>query len=119
MNKNEITYTEKDGIFYPNLALPDQPDVPLGKYSMLRLSCLKNHRRADYLSFVTTRTLTEHLRDIDEQAQIILQQTVNALAQADGTDEALKAENPMRWTGLMNNYRHSAEEMVLQDLIYA
>ena len=33
--------------------------------------------------------------------------------------EALKATNPLRWTGLMNNLRHSAEELVLSDLIYA
>ncbi|CDC70938.1 unknown [Candidatus Colimorpha enterica] len=35
--KNEITYTEINGINYPNLALPDQPKVNIGKYGQMRL----------------------------------------------------------------------------------
>ena len=41
------------------------------------------------------------------------------MAKAEGVTEALKATDPLRWTGLMNNLRHSAEELVLSDLIYA
>ena len=41
------------------------------------------------------------------------------MAASQGVTEALKAENQMRWVGLMNNIRHSAEERILQDLIYA
>ena len=41
------------------------------------------------------------------------------MAQAEGVTEELKATDPMRWTGLMNNLRHSAEELVLNDLIYS
>ena len=36
-----------------------------------------------------------------------------------GGTEELKATDPLRWTGLMNNLRHCAEELVLTDLIYA
>ena len=41
------------------------------------------------------------------------------MAQAEGVTEELKATDPLRWTGLMNNLRHCAEELVLTDLIYA
>ena len=41
------------------------------------------------------------------------------LMQAAGVTEELKAANPQRWTGLMNNLKHSAEETVLNDLIYS
>ena len=41
------------------------------------------------------------------------------MAQNEGVTEELKATDPLRWTGLMNNLRHSAEELVLSDLIYA
>ena len=47
------------------------------------------------------------------------EQTVAQMARAEGVTEALKATDPLRWTGLMNNLRHSAEELVLNDLIYA
>ena len=48
-----------------------------------------------------------------------LRPTVAQMARAEGVTEALKATDPLRWTGLMNNLRHSAEEQVLNDLIYS
>ena len=32
-----ITYTERNGIRYPNLTLPEQTNYPLGKYAILSL----------------------------------------------------------------------------------
>ena len=40
------------------------------------------------------------------------------LAEAAGATEALKAADPMRWTGLMNACKAQAEEAVLNELIY-
>ncbi len=37
-----ITYTEMDGIFYPEIALPEQTDYPIGKYGQMRLDFLKS-----------------------------------------------------------------------------
>ena len=31
--KNEITYTEHNGLYYPDLELPEQTNYPLGKYA--------------------------------------------------------------------------------------
>ena len=45
-------------------------------------------------------------------------QAVVQMAKAEGVTEELKAADPQRWTGLMNNLKHSAEEAVLSDLIY-
>ena len=33
-------------------------------------------------------------------------------------DENLKDTNPLKWVGLMNNYKHSVEEMILKEFIY-
>lgn len=41
------------------------------------------------------------------------------MAERQGVTERLKAENQLRWVGMMNNIRSAAEEMVLNDLIYA
>ena len=43
---------------------------------------------------------------------------VQHFAKTEGTDEKLKAENQMRWVGLMNNYRHCAEEIVLKEVVF-
>ena len=33
-------------------------------------------------------------------------------------DENLKNTDPLKWTGLMNNYKHFAEEIIYLELIY-
>ncbi len=57
-------------------------------------------------------TLNSHLHYIDEQANKILEQTVKAFAETDGCDEELKAADQMKRVGLMNIYRHCAEEII-------
>ena len=34
-------------------------------------------------------------------------------------DENLKNTDPLKWTGLMNNYKSCAEEVVFKELIYS
>ena len=33
-------------------------------------------------------------------------------------DENLKNTSPLKWTGLMNNYKYVAEEIIFKELIY-
>lgn len=33
-------------------------------------------------------------------------------------DENLKDTAPLEWTGLMNNYKYSVEEIIFKELIY-
>ena len=62
--------------------------------------------------------LNSHLYNVDKQANEILEQIVKAFAEADGCDENLKATDQLKWEGLMNNYRHCAEEIINKELIY-
>ena len=41
------------------------------------------------------------------------------MAKSQGVTETLKAANQMDWVQKMNNIRQTAEEMVLNDLIYS
>ena len=115
----EVTYRMQNGYQVPNLLMPQTPEVHLGKYAELRREYLKKHRRVLYTNLKTSGKLTEHLSEIEQTARKMVEQTVARMAQNEGVSEALKATNPLRWTGLMNNLRHSAEELVLSDLIYA
>ena len=40
------------------------------------------------------------------------------MAEADGVDEAMKAENQMLWVQSMNSIRSRAEEIIKRELIY-
>ncbi|MFQ9445435.1 MAG: TnpV protein [Vescimonas sp.] len=114
----EVTYRIQEGFRLPNLMLPQEPSVHLGKYAELRRQYLKQHRRVLYTNLKTSGKLATHLAEIEESAQRMVTEIVTQTAQAEGVTEDLKAADPQRWTGLMNNLRHSAEELVLSDLIY-
>ncbi len=116
--KNEITYTEHNGLYYPDLTLPEQTSCPLGKYANLRLDFMKKHRRGTYTTLLTEGRLNEYLYDIDLQAQTILDDIIPRLVKERGIDEALKAHNAPQWTAEMNNIKASAEEIVLKEVIY-
>ena len=47
MGENGISYTlGEDGLYYPDLYLPEDTEYPIGKYGMLRKTYLKEHRKA-------------------------------------------------------------------------
>ena len=54
----ELTYTERNGIMYPDLVLPEQTNHPIGKYGKLRLDYLKKHRRGTYTTLLTLKMLS-------------------------------------------------------------
>ena len=113
-----ITYTECNGIRYPNLALSEQTNYPLGKYANLRLDFMKKHRRGAYTTLFTEGRLNEYLHAIDIRAHELLDDTIPRLAQERGIDEDLKAHNALLWTAEMNSIKASAEEIVLQEVVY-
>ena len=116
--KNEITYTEHNGVYHPDLALPEQINYPLGKHANLRLDFMKKHRRGTYTTLLTEGRLNEYLHDVGIQAHELLDDIIPRLAKERGIDEALKAHNALQWVAEMNNIKASAEEIVLQEVIY-
>ena len=115
---SELTYTMQGGYRLPNLLPPQEPEMHLGKYALLRRTYLKQHRRVTYTNLLTSGKLNQHLMEIKQTAKTRIEQIMAQMAKAEGVTEELKASDPMKWTGLMNNLRHSAEETVLAELIY-
>ena len=116
--KTGISYTLQGDYYIPDLTLPPEKEYPpLGKYGRMRLTYLKENKKALYSIMLMNGKLNRHLHDIDEQANKILEQTVKVFAEADGCDEKLKASDQMKWVGLMNNYRHCAEETISNELV--
>ncbi len=119
MKTNQITYTEINGINYPNLALPEQTDYPIGKYGQMRLDFLKKHRRGTYTTLLVAFKLNAHLAEVDREACTQVETLTAELAKQQGIDESLKSNNPLLWIQEMNSCRASAEEIVLSDMIYS
>ena len=113
----ELTYTERNGIMYPDLALSEQTNYPIGKYGRMRLDYLKKHRRGTYTTLLTSCTLNQHLYDTDQEAKRQIDRTLSRLVKERGITEELKATNPLLWVQKMNNAKHDAEEIVLNEII--
>ena len=43
---------------------------------------------------------------------------MNQMLEKNPIDENLKDTNPLKWTGLLSNSKHSVEEIVYKELIY-
>ena len=115
---NEIAYTECDGIYHPDLKLPEQTAVKIGKYGRMRLDYLKTYRKGQYTTLLTQGVLAAHLVAIDAAARYMVKTVTADLANQRGTDEKLKASEPLRWVQEMNNCKAQAEEIVLREVIY-
>ena len=112
------TYTEIDGIFYPNLALPEPETRPIGKWGMMHEAYLREHKPFTYINLLTTCKLDNYLADINEQAMEMMDQIIAQMAKAEAVTEELKTTDQMKWVGQMNSIRNQAEEVVKADQIY-
>ena len=115
----ELTYTMQGDYQLPNLTLPEQPAVELGQYAQMRRKYLYRQRRILYTNLLTKGKLTEHLAETEQRALEMEERLLEQMAAQEGVTEKLKAEDPLKWTRLMNNLRHSAQEIVKAEVIYA
>ena len=115
---NELTYTKNGEYWITDLTAAEQP-MELSKYGRMREWFLKEHRTITYNNLLLSGKLTAHLMEIDQAAVNRMEEIMPELAKQAGATEALKATNPMRWVGLMNTCKAQAEEIVMNELIYA
>ena len=116
----EITYHKEGNYYIPNLYLEEnyKNDYHSGKYGHLRLHYLKEHKKAEYTIMLLDGTLRKHIVDTDIQAKERFEILMKQMREKNPIAENLKNTDPLKWTGLMNNYKHSAEEIIYSELIY-
>ena len=122
MNATEsltITYTEKDGLLYPDLELPEQSGEDIGRFGRMRKRYLKEHRKAYYSLLCMKLELNDHLREINRQALEQIELITSQLAKAEGITEQLKARDQLGWVQEMNSCRARAEEIVIREMVLA
>ena len=117
---NKITYHQVGDYYLPNLYLAKdeyEKDYQIGKYGHLRLEYLKTHKKAEYTIMLMDGTLRKHIVNTDKQAKERLEILMKQLLEKNPIDENLKNTDPLKWVGLMNNYKYSAEEIMYSELI--
>ena len=114
----ELAYKQVGDYLLPDMELPEQLQRSLGKYGLLRRSFLEEHRPGTYNRMQLRGTLYQHLLEVEDRANEMLEEMMPSLAKTAGATEELKARNPLAWVGLMNSCKAQAEEIILAELIY-
>ncbi len=116
---NEITYTRQGDYLLPDLTMPEQPELTMGKYARMRKKFLKEHHKVRYYNLLTSCTLNEHLNDTEQRATELEKMLTKQMAESEGVTESLKAADMMSWVRKMNNIRSRVQEIVLTEIVYA
>ena len=113
----ELTYHWDGDYLIPNLEPPEAPRI--GKYGTMRHKYLRDNHRGIFDGMLLEGSLNAHLEEIDRQANEMMERLTAKMAQAEGVTEQLKAQDQMAWVRAMNNIKKRAEEIVINDLIFA
>ncbi len=117
-NKYGIEYTKVGDYYMPNLVLEKEEKIILNKYGRLRLKFLKENKKAEYMIMFTKGTLNKHLKEIQETAEKRIDIIIEQLKEQNNLTEEMKNTEQLYWVSMMNNFKSTAEEIVLNELIY-
>ena len=112
------TYAQVGDYLIPNLSLPDTPHEPIGKYGRMRQTYLQEHHPGLYSRLILSGNLYEHLTEVERTCQERLETMIPQMVKQQGVTEEMKARDQLGWVGRMNEILHSAEEIVLSEIVY-
>lgn len=119
IEENGIMYhLAEDGCYYPDLRLPEGIHYNIGKYGIMRWEYMRTNCRREYIRLLLDGKLNEYLYEVDQKCHVRMELLIEQMKAETGITEELKAANQMKWIGLMNNVRITAEEIVQRELIY-
>ena len=112
-------YIRHGDYLIPCLTLPEEEEQRfIGVWGQRHKRYLKEHKRAAYITLLTSGRLNSYLADIEEQAQERFERIVEQMAESEGITEQLKATDQVAWVGEMNNIWSRTREVVNAELIY-
>lgn len=115
----ELKYTRTGDYELPNLTLNDNKKGTINKYGMLRLDYLKAHKKALYTTLLMKDELTNHLISVSKNSEDLFNALMVSYKKSDERlSEKSKKINHFEWAKLMNNYKNTAEEIILKEYIF-
>ncbi len=111
-----ISYREVNGVFIPNLELPEQKEI--GRFGFQHEAWLKKHHGLRYSHLLGSGELNEYLHQVDMEATEMYEALMADFVQAEGIDENLKATDQMKWIQMMRNIDDQAKEIIETEILY-
>ena len=115
----ELKYIRCGDYLLPDLGLTEEEQKPIGKYGMMRMNYLKEHRPGMFNRLLLSGKLMDHLYEIDATCHARLDLLIPQMKEAEGVTETLKMTDQLEWVRRMNSIHHRIEETLLDELIYS
>ena len=117
--KTKIEYVRVGDYYIPNITIPKARRTGnIGKYGRLKLNYMKKHNIPEYTEMLLNNELNSYLLDIEDECKNKIEILIKQMAESENVTEELKANNQLEWVGKMNSIKQSAEEIILNELIY-
>lgn len=114
-----IEYVKQGDYLLPNLVIENQNYGEINKYGLLRLNYIKEHKKGLYQDLLMKNELINHLLSVSKESEKRLNTLMdNYIKNDEKLSEKSKENNQLEWIKLMNNYKNTAEEIILKELIY-
>ena len=84
----------------------------------MRQAYLKEHHPGLYSRLILSGGLYTHLAEVERTCQEQLEAMIPQMAKQQGVTEEMKARDQLGWVGRMNEILHSAEEIILSEIVY-
>lgn len=92
-------------------------DIPyIGMWADLRKNYLLEEKPKDFAELVEAQMVIEYLVAIQDSYSKRFDEMIEQQMEREGIDEEMKAENPMKWVGLVNNIRSCVKEILIDEL---
>lgn len=116
--ENGIEYVKHGDYYLPNLSVPNNKEYNIGKYGRMHAKFIKENRPCFYTAKMIDGTWLAYLSEIDASAKEMVDRLIRELVAKQGVSEELKANDQIAWVSAMEQIKHTADEFVLQKLIY-
>ena len=110
------TYTEKDGLYYPNLSVGQmQEQIKVGKYGLLWISYMKENHPDRYRHHIRMGQLQSKAAEVHEEAYQMLDTITNQYLMK---HKLVNRASTMEMWKLREQAKQTAEEEVYETVIY-
>lgn len=116
--KTGISYTLCGDYYLPDLSLPEEKFYDLGRFGRAKFRYLQKCHKVLLTNLRISGSLNEYLHSVDEACEETFSRLVKQLAEQENVTEQMKADDMMKWVGMMNNIRNRAEEVVMREYVY-
>ncbi len=108
------TYTEVDGVLYPNIKVSEEVDVWAGKYGLLWIDYMKSNHAERYRYHIRMGTLNSKAFEVNEEAYEMLEGIMNQYL---ARHKPQNSASTMEMWRLREQAKQMAEEVVLNDIV--